>query len=73
MGLGLCIFDEKKPQLGVLTGFAAGVMRRLHLSPLLPAMEQAESMGKWSFVPAAAGFWLGHFAAFDLKALFEYI
>ena len=43
-----------------LTGFAAGVMVAASIwSLLLPAMEQAESMGKWSFVPAAAGFWLG--------------
>ena len=50
-----------------LTGFAAGVMVAASIwSLLLPAMEQAESMGKWSFVPAAAGFWLGiaFFAAF---------
>ena len=28
-------------------------------SLLLPAMEQAAEMGKWSFVPAVTGFWLG--------------
>ena len=43
-----------------LTGFAAGVMVAASIwSLLIPAMEQAEGMGKWSFVPAAAGFWLG--------------
>ena len=43
-----------------LTGFAAGVMVAASIwSLLIPAMEQAEDMGKWSFVPAVAGFWLG--------------
>lgn len=43
-----------------LTGFAAGVMVAASVwSLLVPAIEQAEGMGAWSFVPAAAGFWLG--------------
>lgn len=43
-----------------LSGFAAGVMVAASIwSLLIPAMEQAEAMGRWSFVPAAAGFWLG--------------
>lgn len=43
-----------------LTGFAAGVMVAASVwSLLIPAMEEAESMGQWAFVPAAAGFWLG--------------
>ncbi len=43
-----------------LTGFAAGVMVAASVwSLLIPAMEQAEGMGVWSFVPAVAGFWLG--------------
>lgn len=43
-----------------LTGFAAGVMVAASIwSLLIPAMEQSESMGKLSFIPAAAGFWLG--------------
>lgn len=43
-----------------LTGFAAGVMVAASIwSLLIPAMEQAASMGQWAFVPAAAGFWLG--------------
>lgn len=41
-----------------LTGFAAGVMVAASIwSLLLPAMEQAADMGRWSFVPAVAGFW----------------
>ncbi len=43
-----------------LTGFAAGVMVAASIwSLLIPAMEQSESMGKLSFLPAAVGFWLG--------------
>ena len=44
----------------VLTGFAAGVMVAASVwSLLIPAMEQSEGMGVWSFVPAVAGFWMG--------------
>lgn len=43
-----------------LTGFAAGVMVAASIwSLLIPAMEQSEEMGAWSFVPAVVGFWLG--------------
>lgn len=43
-----------------LSGFAAGVMVAASIwSLLIPALEQAGSMGSWSFVPAAVGFWLG--------------
>ena len=43
-----------------LTGFAAGVMVAASVwSLLIPAIEQSASMGKWKFVPAAAGFWIG--------------
>lgn len=43
-----------------LTGFAAGVMVAASVwSLLIPAMEQSEPMGKLSFLPAVAGFWLG--------------
>jgi len=43
-----------------LTGSAAGVMVAASIwSLLVPAMEQAEGMGAWAFVPAVAGFWLG--------------
>ncbi len=43
-----------------LTGFAAGVMVAASVwSLLIPAMEQAEGLGKWAFAPAVAGFWLG--------------
>lgn len=44
----------------ILTGFAAGVMVAASIwSLLIPAMEQAASMGRWAFIPAVAGFWIG--------------
>lgn len=43
-----------------LTGFAAGVMVAASIwSLLIPAMEQAEGMGQFAFLPAVVGFWLG--------------
>ena len=59
-----CVFFMKKGMgdrlQRALSGFAAGVMVAASVwSLLIPALEQAEGMGKWSFIPAAAGFWLG--------------
>lgn len=43
-----------------LTGFAAGVMVAASVwSLLIPAMNQAEYMGKLAFIPAVAGLWIG--------------
>ena len=43
-----------------LTGFAAGVMVAASVwSLLIPALEQSADLGRWAFVPAAAGFWIG--------------
>ena len=43
-----------------LLGFASGVMVAASVwSLLIPAMDMSESMGKFAFVPAAAGFALG--------------
>lgn len=43
-----------------LTGFAAGVMVAASIwSLLIPAMDQSQHMGKWSFLPAGTGFWIG--------------
>ena len=43
-----------------LTGFAAGVMVAASIwSLIIPAMEQSESMGRLSFIPAFVGFWAG--------------
>lgn len=59
-----CVFFMKK-SMGetlqkILTGFAAGVMVAASVwSLLIPSLEQAQNMGKWSFVPAVVGFWLG--------------
>lgn len=59
-----CVFFMKKELNSqvqrALTGFAAGVMVAASVwSLLIPAMEQSESMGKWAFIPAVAGFWVG--------------
>ena len=44
----------------MLTGFAAGVMVAASVwSLLIPAIEQSSQMGRWSFVPAVIGFWVG--------------
>ncbi|MCD7837540.1 MAG: ZIP family metal transporter, partial [Clostridiales bacterium] len=43
-----------------LTGFASGVMVAASIwSLLIPALEQAEDLGTWSFLPAVVGFWAG--------------
>ena len=59
-----CVFFQKNNMhplvQKVLTGFAAGVMVAASIwSLFIPAMDQAESMGKFAFVPAVIGFWLG--------------
>lgn len=59
-----CVFFMKK-SLGdalqrALTGFAAGVMVAASVwSLIIPAIRQSSSMGKWAFVPAVVGFWIG--------------
>ena len=59
-----CVFFMKK-NLGItvqraLTGFAAGVMVAASVwSLLIPALDQSASLGKFSFIPAAIGFWIG--------------
>lgn len=59
-----CVFFMKKELNSsvqrALTGFAAGVMVAASIwSLLIPAIEQSESMGKFAFLPAAVGFWIG--------------
>ncbi len=60
-----CVFFMKKP-LGdtvqrALSGFAAGVMVAASVwSLLIPAIEQSETLGKFAFLPAFTGFWVGH-------------
>lgn len=65
LGAG-CVFFMKgsmnRTVQRILTGFAAGVMTAASVwSLLIPAIEQSESMGKLSFIPAAAGFLVGIF------------
>ena len=44
----------------ILTGFAAGVMVAASIwSLIIPAMDQSEHMGKFAFMPAVIGVWLG--------------
>lgn len=73
-----CVFLMKKSLKSsiqrALTGFAAGVMVAASIwSLLLPAMEQAADMGKWSFVPAVIGFWLGILFLFGLDRLIPHL
>ena len=59
-----CVFFLKKDlkanvQRG-LTGFAAGVMVAASIwSLIVPAIEQSTDKGRWAFLPAFIGFWLG--------------
>ena len=63
LGSGCVLFMKKGLHNSVqriLTGFAAGVMVAASVwSLIIPAMDQAEHMGKWSFLPAVVGVWLG--------------
>lgn len=44
----------------ILSGFAAGVMVAASVwSLLIPSIEQSETMGRLSFLPAVIGFWFG--------------
>lgn len=59
-----CVFCMKKDLNDTvqraLTGFAGGVMVAASVwSLLIPALDQSGHMGVWSFIPAAAGFWIG--------------
>lgn len=59
-----CVFIMKKSMNSLvqraLTGFAAGVMVAASIwSLLIPALDQSKDMGKWSFIPAVVGFWIG--------------
>ena len=63
LGSGMVFFMKKELDGLVqraLTGFASGVMVAASIwSLIVPALEQADGMGKLSFVPAAVGFWIG--------------
>lgn len=63
LGAGCVFFMRQKLSLCVeraASGFAGGVMVAASVwSLLLPAIDQSAHLGKWSFVPAAVGFWIG--------------
>ena len=59
-----CVFFLKKDLntnvQRALTGFAAGVMVAASIwSLIVPAIEQSAARGRWAFLPAFIGFWLG--------------
>lgn len=59
-----CVFFMKKELSRkvqrALTGFAGGVMVAASIwSLLIPAIKQCENRGRWAFLPAFIGFWLG--------------
>lgn len=59
-----CVFflkkDLKRGIQRALTGFAAGVMVAASIwSLIVPAIEQSAAKGRWAFLPAFIGFWMG--------------
>ena len=63
IGAACVFFMKSKINVSIqraIIGFSAGVMVAASIwSLLIPAMQQAQYMGKLAFVPAAAGFWIG--------------
>lgn len=58
----------------ILLGFAGGVMVAASIwSLIIPAIEQSEGMGKWSFVPAAVGIILGVLFLFVLDSVIPHL
>ena len=62
-GAGCVFFLRRELSVSLqraLTGFAAGVMVAASIwSLIIPAIEQSAKMGRWAFLPALLGFWLG--------------
>ena len=62
-GAGCVFFLRRELSVSLqraLTGFAAGVMVAASIwSLIVPAIEQSVQMGRWAFLPAFLGFWLG--------------
>ena len=57
-----------------LTGFAAGVMTAASVwSLLIPAMDQSEHLGKWAFLPAFIGLWIGVLFLLGLDKLIPHL
>ena len=73
-----CVFFMKK-SLGdlvqrALAGFAAGVMVAASIwSLLIPAIEQSAALGKFSFIPAFIGFWVGMLFLLTLDHLIPHL
>ena len=63
LGAGCVFFIKGKLNMRlqrIFTGFAAGVMVAASIwSLLIPSLENAGHMGKWAFMPAVTGFWMG--------------
>lgn len=63
LGASCVLFMKKmmnKMVQRALTGFAAGIMVSESVwSLLIPSMDYAAEMGKFAFVPAVVGFWIG--------------
>ena len=62
-GAGCVFFLRRELSVSIqraLTGFAAGVMVAASIwSLIVPAIEQSAGLGRWAFLPAFMGFWLG--------------
>ena len=62
-GAGCVFFLRRELSVSIqraLTGFAAGVMVAASVwSLIVPAIEQSAGLGRWAFLPAFMGFWLG--------------
>ena len=59
-----CVFFMRRellrPLQRALTGFASGVMTAASIwSLIIPALEQSAKYGRFAFLPAVTGFWLG--------------
>lgn len=62
-GAGCVFFLRRELSVSIqraLTGFAAGIMVAASIwSLIVPAIEQSAGLGRWAFLPAFMGFWLG--------------
>lgn len=73
-----CVFFMKKSMSEtvqkILSGFAAGVMVAASVwSLLIPSLEQSETMGRISFLPAVIGFWFGILFLFFLDHMIPHL
>ena len=77
LGSACVFFMKKNLSIAVqraLTGFAAGVMVAASVwSLLIPAIDQSANMGKFSFIPAAVGFWIGILFLFLLDHIIPHL